>query len=212
MSPRRASSWIAIAVVAAIALVAAPSGVTLSDPTSATPTFTAPAVTTDTPLEFGLVVTDSQGLASAASTVTVTVGYALRTPVANAGEAIIAAPSGAVALNGSASADPDGRTLTYQWMQTGGPTVALTNPTTATPFFTAPATLEDVVLTFALVVTNSDAMASAPASVSVFVRVPAPEVGEIDNGCGCSSGGKTPSGTILMAGLPLLVILRRRRR
>ncbi len=187
----------------------APAGITLSDATSATPTFTAPTVTTDTPLAFGLTVTDSHGLASAASSVTLTVSIALHAPVANAGSPIIAAPEAAIALDGSASTDPDGRTLTYQWMQTAGPAVTLTGATTAKPSFTAPLATDDVALTFALVVTNSDAVASAPAAVSVFIRVPAPPA---DGGCGCSTGGHNPSGQLAVSGVFLAVLLRRRRR
>ncbi|MCE9573912.1 MAG: myxosortase-dependent M36 family metallopeptidase [Deltaproteobacteria bacterium] len=193
----------------------APLGVTLSSLTSATPTFTAPAVTSDTPLVFNLVVTDSQGLASVASTVTVTVGYALHTPVADAGAAIITPPSAAVALDGSHSSDPDGRALTYAWVQTGGPTVALTGDTTAAPTFTAPAVTADTALTFQLVVTNSDAVASAPATVSVFVRVPPPEEPPPagDTGCGCNTAGdRSPLGQLAMIGVPLALVLRRRRR
>lgn len=44
-----------------------------------------------------------------------------------------------VALNGSASYDPESAPLTYAWTQTSGtPTVALTGANTATPSFTAP--------------------------------------------------------------------------
>ena len=51
-----------------------PAGVSLSDPTAATPTFVAPRNTGE--FEFTLVVTDSQGLASVPDTVTVTVNPA----------------------------------------------------------------------------------------------------------------------------------------
>jgi hypothetical protein len=56
-------------------------------------------------------------------------------------------------LIGTGSSDPDpGQTLTYQWTQTGGPTVSLNNATTATPTFTAPGTCQP--LTFQLKVTD----------------------------------------------------------
>jgi len=188
----------------------APAGITLSDVTSATPTFVAPAVTADTTYDLTLVVTDSSGMESAESTVTVTVRHALRTPVADAGATVITPPSVQVQLDGSASSDPDGAALTFQWVQTAGPTVTLDDATAARPRFTAPAVTADLVLTFRLVVTNADAVVSAPATVSVFVQAPDPDTG---GGCGCATGDHdaTP-GQLLLAGLPLLVLLRRRRR
>ncbi len=186
----------------------APAGVTLSDATSATPTFVAPTVTAATTYDLSLVVTDSLGLASGAATVTVTVSPALRTPVADAGATVIATPGASVQLDGSASADPDARALTYQWVQIAGPTVALDDATAARPRFAAPATSADLVLTFRLVVTNPDAVVSAPATVSVVVKV-----ADADNGgCGCSTNGDDAApGQLLLAGLPMLVLLRRRR-
>ena len=61
------------------------------------------------------------------------------TPVADAGPDQIGIPAGTVTLNGSGSYDPDGETLTYQWSQITGPTVAIANPTGAIATFTAAA-------------------------------------------------------------------------
>ncbi|CAN0422775.1 unnamed protein product, partial [Hapterophycus canaliculatus] len=45
-----------------------------------------------------------------------------------------------VTLNGAASVDPDGGTLSYQWTQVSGPTVSLSDATAAQPTFTFPDT------------------------------------------------------------------------
>ena len=60
-------------------------------------------------------------------------------PVADAGPDQIGVPSGPITLNGSASYSPDGLPITYQWVQQAGPTVALSNPTSAITSFAAAA-------------------------------------------------------------------------
>ena len=52
-------------------------------------------------------------------------------PVANAGTGYSLARNFAGNLDGSASSDPDGDTLAYQWTQTAGPPETITNPTSA---------------------------------------------------------------------------------
>ena len=62
-------------------------------------------------------------------------------PSANAGVDQTVNEKSVVTLNGTASSDPDADPLTYAWVQVanGSPSVALTDATTATPSFTAPA-------------------------------------------------------------------------
>ncbi|HEY3354578.1 MAG TPA: M36 family metallopeptidase, partial [Polyangia bacterium] len=146
--------------------------VTLTGPTTAAPTFTAPAVgAAGTTLTFALVVTDALGLASAPAPVTVTVRNVNHAPTANAGAAQTVDELALVTLSGAASTDPDGDALTYAWTQTGGAAVTLTGPTTAAPTFTAPAVgAAGTTLTFALVVTDALGLASAPAPVTITVR------------------------------------------
>jgi len=55
-------------------------------------------------------------------------------PVADAGPPQVV-PAGTVTLNGSASYSPDGDPLTYQWTQTGGPSVAISGATSAVATF-----------------------------------------------------------------------------
>ena len=60
-------------------------------------------------------------------------------PVADAGPDQINVPPGTITLNGSASYDPDGDPLTFQWIQELGPTVALSPPNQKVTTFTAAA-------------------------------------------------------------------------
>jgi hypothetical protein len=66
-------------------------------------------------------------------------------PTANAGPDQTVASGATVQLDGTGSTDPESNALTYAWSQLSGPTVTLSDPTSATPTFTAPtgpATLE----------------------------------------------------------------------
>ena len=112
--------------------------VTLSNATvAAEPTFTAPAGPAI--LIFELSVTD--GSLSSTDAVNVTVAApANHMPVADAGDDQDVNEGDTVTLDGTGSGDPDrGTTLTYEWSQTSGAAVTLSNATAAAPTFTAPA-------------------------------------------------------------------------
>ena len=92
-------------------------------------------------------------------------------PVADAGEPQTVDAGGTVTLHGSGSSDPDGDTISYQWTRTAGPAVTLLNSTTATPTFTAPNMgTNGGTLTFSLVVTDREGLASTADSVTVTVN------------------------------------------
>jgi PKD repeat protein len=75
-------------------------------------------------------------------------------PVADAGPDQNVDTLALVTLDGSGSYDPDDDLpLTYAWAQIGGTTVALSNPTSVNPTFTAPG--NPAILTFTLTVTDS---------------------------------------------------------
>ena len=90
-------------------------------------------------------------------------------PVAQAGLDQTVQEGSTVVLNGTASYDPDVEALTYQWTQTLGPAVTLMNPTTATPFFSAPSVgAGGATVVFDLTVTDPRTL-TGPDSISVFV-------------------------------------------
>jgi hypothetical protein len=152
--------------------------VTLSNPTSAITTFTAPPpVSTNTAgLTFELTVKDTVGLTDS-DTVHITVNHVTqppppvnRPPIANAGpDQTVASASVRVTLDGSASTDPDRDPITFTWTQTAGTPVTLSGTDTANPTFTAPSVTAQTTLTFQLTV-QDDHGASSTATVNIFVN------------------------------------------
>jgi hypothetical protein len=113
----------------------ADSAAVLSSATLVNPLFTADVAGV---YVLSLVVND--GLVNSEPvTVAVTASALNLPPVANAGAEQVVAVGAPVTLSGSASTDPNGDTLTYQWSLTTRPnlsTAALTNPNTVGPTFT----------------------------------------------------------------------------
>ena len=145
--------------------------VTLSNANTAMAGFTAPLVSANTLLTFQLTVTDNQG-GTDTDTVNVTVNdmpVGNQPPTANAGADQTVAQGALVQLDGTGSTDPEASLLTYQWTQTAGPSVGLSDTASATPSFTAPAVGSTTVFTFQLVV-NDGALNSAPDAVNVTVQ------------------------------------------
>ncbi|HEY3831251.1 MAG TPA: hypothetical protein VGO03_03080 [Acidimicrobiia bacterium] len=149
--------------------------VTLSNPTAVKPTFTAPHAAST--LQFELTVTDplnpNPALRSASAFTEVDV-HDYPAPTANAGpDQSGINPNKPVQLDGSASTSNSPHAITYQWTQTAGPTVTLSNPTAAKPTFTSPT--GPLTLTFKLVVNDSffDSAAS-------FVNVDVNGIGGLD--------------------------------
>ena len=94
-------------------------------------------------------------------------------PVARAGDdQIFTLPPDSITLDGSASTDPDGRMVSYQWSRVSGPvSIAIVNgssPVTAVRSIVS-GTIETGVYQFELKVTDNDGL-SSKASVTIIVR------------------------------------------
>jgi|GEM_PF-6239566 len=114
--------------------------VSLTNSSAAVANFVAPAVGPGgAALLFQLAVTDSAGQ-TGTGTCTVAVGNINQSPSADAGSSQQVIEGTNVTLDASGSTDPDGNQdiAAYQWTQTGGPPVSLTNPASVAASFAAP--------------------------------------------------------------------------
>ncbi len=138
-------------------------GVTLSDPSAASPTFTAPNVgPSGEALTFSLTVTDNGGL-QATDTCIVNVTWVNDPPVADAGPTLTVEEGANVTLDGSKSSDPDDGIASYQWTQIAGTSVSLEMADAASPTFIAPqpsSGVESEALSFELTVRDHGGLKS----------------------------------------------------
>jgi hypothetical protein len=139
-------------------------GVSLDISNPAKPTFVAPSSSSAYSLSFQLIVNDGQ-LDSQAASATISVSLVNQIPTANAGSNQTVVYGDQVTLNGSASSDPDGDSLTYNWTQVSGTPVVLNLADPVHPTFVAPSVTGE--LQFNLVVSDGQA-SSTPSSVAVF--------------------------------------------
>lgn len=79
-----------------------------------------------------------------------------RAPQAVAGMSKTALAQSSVILDARQSSDQDGDTLSYQWIQSSGPAVVLSNPTSNQPSFVAPEVDAATELVFELQVTDAN--------------------------------------------------------
>jgi LmbE family N-acetylglucosaminyl deacetylase/uncharacterized protein (DUF2141 family) len=112
-------------------------------------------------------------------------------PGADAGPDQAVASKAAVTLDGSGSSDPLGHTLSYEWKQTAGPTVTLSNSKAVKPTFTAPTGPASLV--FSLLVKSSEA-SSKTDSVTVNVAAPKYALKVTRSGNGSGTVISSPAG------------------
>ncbi len=127
--------------------------VTLAGPNTATPAFTAPYAGSGggagvvATLVFKLTVADGYApdapapgyeLSNVDDSVTIAITNTNNAPTAAAGADQTVDENAAVALSAAGSTDPDSDSLTFAWVQVGGPPVVLAGAGTATPSFAAP--------------------------------------------------------------------------
>jgi LmbE family N-acetylglucosaminyl deacetylase len=109
-------------------------------------------------------------------------------PIVNAGTDQLVQTGDTVTLNGTASLDPEGQPLIFQWTQVDGPPVTLMGAGTVGPTFTAPHLAQTTSLVFRLVVGDGQYV-SPPDLVTVTVSASA----------GGSGAPATPSGLVATA-------------
>lgn len=132
---------------------------TLSSATTATPTFVL-----DTPGNYTIHLTVSDGFLS--STDTVIISTVNSAPVANAGPDTSGQVDTTVTLDGSGSSDVDGDGLTYQWTllsRPSGSNATLSEPNSVTPSFTIDAFGDYV----AQLIVHDGTVSSAPDTVTI---------------------------------------------
>ncbi len=136
------------------------------------PSFTAPMVTVEAVVTFELTVTNSRGTRPVTDRVSVRILPRYSSgddPVASAGSDAITYEGRQVKLDARGSYDPGGLGLSFEWLQTGGPTASLSDETSDSPTFVAPdlTTTTPSIMTFRVTVTNGSTTASDTVNITV---------------------------------------------
>jgi hypothetical protein len=145
---------------------------------------------------FWYTVEDDYGDTSNQAIVGVSVGPS-GPPIADAGPDQVVKPGVTVALDGSGSIGTINDVLSYNWVQTSGPAVVLSDPTSVKPTFSSPSGVtSDIALTFSLTVSNS----GGHTSTDFCAVVVSPEGGlPGPDGGGSGSGGGGGGGCFITA-------------
>jgi hypothetical protein len=191
--------------------------IALGNPNALSTGFTAPSVSADTEFTFQLAVSDGIVASPTISTVKITIRRPNLKPVAVAEAPSLVDPNTPVNLDGSASHDPNGDPLTYEWSVAPGSSLplgsSLTNADRAIATFDPGEVAADTTVTFSLRVSDGLETSSATVSVLVVHRSSMPVVTTTPlaaaSSGGCASGG---SGSLAALGLLFCGLLFRRRR
>ena len=102
-------------------------------------------------------ITTTYTFESVAGNHTISAGFAVNQlpPAADAGPDQNVIEGATVVLDGSESSDPNDAIVTYEWTQTGGPAITLSDTAAVRPTFVAAPIAEDVMLVFQLTVYDS---------------------------------------------------------
>jgi hypothetical protein len=145
-----------------------PNDISLSEPGTAQPSFTAPEVDEDTTLLVVLRVSDGDLISEPDSVyITILNKDDNSRPIAEAGYHEVLYETQTGILDGSNSYDPDDESLNYYW--DAPDFITLSDPNAAQPTFEAPVVSEDTVLTVYLRVGDGDLL-SDPDSVYVKIK------------------------------------------
>jgi PKD repeat protein len=114
-----------------------------------------------------LTVTDDDGATDTATETVSVADVPNQPPTADAGDDQTVEEGDSVTLDATESSDTDGDDLSYDWTQTGGAGVTLSDDDTATPSFTAPDVGADETLTFEVTVSDGESTDTDTAAVTV---------------------------------------------
>ena len=149
------------------------SDITLANATSASTTFTAPRVDSDTAITFTLTANDDTATSSDSVIITVT-AHVNSPPSVKAGPAQTVQEGSEVSLNGTAT-DPDEDVMTYLWTHNSTSSdITLANATSASTTFTAPRVDSDTAITFTLTANDDTATSSDSVIITVTTHVNSP--------------------------------------
>ena len=140
--------------------------VTINNPTSNSASFDI-TTTTKVTLAFQLRVTDDDG-ATGNDTVNFTINPFNTVPIADAGEDQSVYEGITVTLDATGSQDNDGSIVSFNWVQTSGVTVNLSDSSDTNPTFTTPNISKAEKLVFELEVTDNESLVNID-SIDVYV-------------------------------------------